>query len=168
MKEHFRHIFIQQVYKNSILYQRFMFSKDGTLLHDFVDDENLKSSFSNQQLHFFSHNFFDEQYNDIQRFSNSFFEDLLNSSESDSIVYDENSLITNFNSILYNKLFVEYDNLGFPTKVFSKKLDFVQVYQYDENYNLVNVNVNDIDIYTFQYVFYEDIYNLLNVQLLNI
>jgi len=167
MNEHYRHIFLEQVYQNDKMIQRLMYSKDGTLIHDFVDDEDLKNSFTNQQLYFFSQQFFNDDYREIQKYNNRFFDEILKCSD-DEINYNENGLIQSFKSILYDTIFVENDDCGFPVLVYDKNKNFVQIYKYDENYNLVYVNDNDRDIYKFQYVFYEDIYNLLNIQLIEV
>ena len=167
MNEHYRHIFLEQVYQNDKMIQRLMYSKDGTLIHDYVDDEDLKNSFTNQQLYFFSQQFFDENYRVIQRYNNRFFDELFKCND-DDINYNENGLVDSFKSILYDTIYVENDEFGFPVRVYDKNMNFFQIYRYDENYNLVYVNDNDRDIYKFQYVFYEDIYNLLNVQLIEV
>ncbi|WP_313387103.1 hypothetical protein [Chishuiella sp.] len=166
MEEHFKHIFIEQVYQNDKLIQRLMYAKNGILIHDFFDDEDLKNNFSNKQLYFFAKQFFDKNYNEIKEYNNIFFDNLLNTS--DDIYFNENGYIDYFKSILYDIVFVENDNLGFPIRIYDRNKTFVQTYKYDENYNLIYVNDNDKYFYKFQYIFYEDIYNLLDCQLLKI
>ncbi|WP_313582022.1 hypothetical protein [Chishuiella sp.] len=158
MEEHFKHIFIEQVYQNDKLIQRLIYAKNGILIHVFFDAEDLKNNFSNKQLYFFDKQFFDKNYNEIKEYNNIFFDNLLNTS--DDIYFNENGYIDYFKSILYDIVFVENDNLGFPIRIYDRNKTFVQTYKYDENYNLIYVNDNDKDFYKFQYIFYEDIYNL--------
>lgn len=163
MQEHFRHIFIEQVYRNEELIQRLMYAKDGTLIHDFFEDDECSNAFTNEQLHFFTQQFFDKNYQEVGVFKNRFLDDLIQCSK-DDLVYDGNGFLLSFKSLLYEQLFVVYDAIGFPIEVHDKDRKFIQRYQYDENYLLVLVDDNQKDIYRFAYVFYEDIYGLLEVQ----
>lgn len=159
MDEHFNHIFIEQVYQNDKLIQRFMYAKDGTLIHDFLDDEESKNKLLKEQVYYFANQFFNEKFNQVNQYNNTFFDNLLMSAE--EVYYDDKGNIDAFKSLLYDLIYVENDNIGFPVRIYDKNKNFFQEYKYDENYNLKYVNDNDIDIYKFQYVFYEDIYDIL-------
>lgn len=157
-----KHIFIKQVSLNNVFLERVLYSKDQTIIHHFTNDIDFDNKIYQEQIDLFTHYFFEINTYFFKQFRNEIYYQIINYDFS-SWTFDSNERINSCLHFLYGKINIEYNEQDFPIKIFTDNLDWVQVFEYDVFGNLICYNDNDLNIYKYKYVFYEDIYNMLNL-----
>lgn len=157
-----KHIFIKQVLKDNVIIKKEMYNKEGILLN--IENHLVGLSNEEEKNNFFKY-FFDREDTFFQSLNNEFYSAIIYYNE-ESWEYNHDDLISCCESKLYGKLNIDYDDLKCPISIYNDSKSYVLRFRYDDFRNLIYYNENDEHIYKIQYVFYEDIYDLLDVQMI--
>lgn len=157
-----KHIFIKQVSLNNVFLERVLYSKDQTIIHHFTDDNDFESKIYQEQIDLFTHYFFKQNTYFFHLFRNDIFYDIINY-EKTSWSFDSKDRINSCEHFLYGIVYIDYNDNEFPVKIYTKNLEWVLLFEYDDLGNIIVFNDNDVNIYKYEYVFYEDIYKMLNL-----